>query len=185
MGREPKGIVKPEEYDDLRKRIVEELGSAVDEEGGRKVMEGVYSREDIYWGPYTKNSHDIILTPDCECTLSDRIKDKIIRKNKKAGSSHQRDGILILCGPGIKKAKKITGAHIMDVAPTILYLLDLPVPKSFDGKVLTEIFEPDILKAHPIRVEDIPLEAESTEFVMGRAEEEEIKKRLGGLGYFE
>lgn len=185
MGKEPKGIVKPEEYDDLRKRIVEELRSAVDEEEGRRVMEGVYPREDIYWGPYTKNGHDIIFTPDCECTLSDRIKDKIFRKNEKAGSSHRRDGILILCGPGIKKGKKITGAHIMDVAPMILYLLGLPIPKDIDGRVLTEALEPEILKAYPVRYEDIPLGVEGPKFVMTGAEEEEVRKSLRGLGYFE
>jgi hypothetical protein len=71
----------------------------------------------------------------------------------------------------------------MDVAPTILYLLGLPIPKGFDGKVLTGALEPEMLKACPIRVEDIPLEVGLPEFAMTETEEEKIKKELRGLGY--
>jgi predicted AlkP superfamily phosphohydrolase/phosphomutase len=183
MGREPEGIVQPEEYQEVRHRIIEELNLTVDEPEGRRVFERVFRREDIYWGPYTKEAPDIIFIPDCEYTLNDRMKDDIFKKNKEGRSFHRRDGILILQGPGIKKGKKIMGAHIMDVAPTILYLLGLPVSLGFDGKVLTEALEPDALKANPIRTEDIPLEVKVAGFEMTGTEEEEIKKKLRGLGY--
>ncbi len=185
QGREPEGIVKPEEYDEVRNRVIEELNSAMDEQEGKKVMERIYRREDVYRGPYTKNASDIFFIPHCEYKVNGRIRDDIFKKNKEGGGFHRLDGILILHGPGIKKGRKIEGAHITDVAPTILYLLGLPVPEGFDGGVLTEALEPEAVKANPIRHEDIPLEVESTEFVMGRTEEEEIRKRLGGLGYFE
>jgi hypothetical protein len=73
----------------------------------------------------------------------------------------------------------------MDVAPTILYLLDLPVPEGFDGRVLTECLDPEILKTNPVRFEDIPLETEVPGFVLTETEEEEIKKALRGLGYMD
>ena len=141
----------------------------------------MYRRENIYCGPYTKNAPDIVFIPHGEYTLNDRVKDKIFKKSKAGQSSHRLEGILILQGPGIKKGKIIEGAHIMDVAPTILYLLGLPVSKGFDGKVLTEALEPDVLKAYPINAEDIPLEVEVTGFEMTETEEEEIKKKLRGL----
>lgn len=183
MGRESEGIIKPEEYHELRNHIIEKLNFIVDEEEGRRVIERVYRREDIYWGPYTKNAPDIVFIPHGEYTLNDRVKDKIFKKSKAGQSSHRLEGILILQGPGIKKGEIIEGAHIMDVAPTILYLLGLPVSKGFDGKVLTEALEPDVLKAYPINAEDIPLEVEVTGFEMTETEEEEIKKKLRGLGY--
>jgi hypothetical protein len=76
----------------------------------------------------------------------------------------------------------IEGARITDVAPTILHLLGLPVPEGFDGKVLTEALEPEVLKANPIRHEDIPLNAEVAGFAMTETEEEEIRKKKLNFG---
>jgi predicted AlkP superfamily phosphohydrolase/phosphomutase len=185
MGREPEGIVKPEEYDEVRNRVIAELHSMMDEQEGKKVMERIYRREDLYWGPYTKYASDILFIPDGEYRMSGRIKDHIFKKNREGESFHRLDGIFILHGPGIEKGKKISGAHIMDVAPMILYLLGLPIPKDIDGRVLTEALEPEILKAYPVRYEDIPLGVEGPKFVMTGAEEEEVRKSLRGLGYFE
>lgn len=47
-------------------------------------------------------------------------------------------GVIIMSGCGIKKGIKIAGAHVYDVAPTILTLLGLPVGADMDGKVLVE-----------------------------------------------
>jgi hypothetical protein len=69
----------------------------------------------------------------------------------------------------------------MDVAPTILYLLDLPVPKGFDGKVLTEAQDLDILKTSPVRIEDIPLEVEVPGFVMTETAEGGGKNSTKGV----
>jgi predicted AlkP superfamily phosphohydrolase/phosphomutase len=182
-GREPNGIVQPEEYDEVRNRIIEAMERTVDEEEGIRVFERVYRREGIYSGAYTKNAPDIIFALHPDYYLSDRIGNYIFKKRKDRGGFHRRDGMFILHGPGIKKGEKIERAHIMDVAPTILYLLGLPVPKDFDGKVLVEALEPDVLKAYPIRTEDISLEVEGTDFVMTKTEEEEVRKSLKGLGY--
>ena len=86
-------------------------------------------------------------------------------------------------GKGVCRGKEIKGSGIIDVAPTILYLLGLPVPSGFDGKVLTDALEPDLLRAYPIRKEDIFLEVESKGFVMTETEEEKIRKNLQELGY--
>lgn len=185
MGREPEGIVRPEEYDEVRNRVIEKLSLATDDQEGKKVMERIYRKEDIYWGPYTKNAPDIIFVPDCEYTLSGQIKDEFFKKSREGRSYHRPEGILILYGPGIKKGRKIKGTHIMDVAPTILYLLGLPIPKGFDGRVLTEALETHVLKTSPVRVEDTSLVVEVPEFVMEGAEEEDVRKRLRGLGYIE
>jgi predicted AlkP superfamily phosphohydrolase/phosphomutase len=183
MGREPEGIIKPEDYDELRNHIIEKLKLIVDEEEGRRVIECVYQSEDIYWGPHTKNAPDIVCIPHCEYTLNDRIKDKIFKSCKAGRSFHRLEGIFILQGPGVKKGKRIIGAHIMDLAPTILYFLGLSISQGFDGKVLIEALEPDTLRGYPISAEDIPLEIEGVGFEMTATEKEEINKKLRGLGY--
>ena len=56
---------------------------------------------------------------------------------------HKLHGIFLACGPGIKESVEIQGASIYDLAPTILHLFGLPVPKDIDGRVLKEIFNED------------------------------------------
>jgi arylsulfatase A-like enzyme len=44
-------------------------------------------------------------------------------------------------GPGVQAGKTLDGAKIIDVAPTILHLLGVPVPEDMDGRALVEILE--------------------------------------------
>ena len=60
------------------------------------------------------------------------------------------DGLLLLRGQGIREDSLLTGPEIQDVAPTLLYALDLPVARDIDGRVLTEAFEPATLARRPI-----------------------------------
>ena len=45
-------------------------------------------------------------------------------------------GLSALRGPGIMPKARVKGGHVMDVAPTILELLGVPVPDYIDGKPL-------------------------------------------------
>jgi len=54
---------------------------------------------------------------------------------------HSPYGIIVAAGPGIKKDERIYGASLIDMCPTILSMLGLPVAKDFDGKVLMNMFE--------------------------------------------
>jgi hypothetical protein len=53
-------------------------------------------------------------------------------------------------GPGIKKGCRVEGASVLDITPTILYAMSLPVPSYMDGNVLKEIWEPERLTSQPI-----------------------------------
>ncbi len=54
---------------------------------------------------------------------------------------HSPYGIICMSGQNIKKDERIYGATLLDIAPTILAMLDLPIGKDVDGKVLTSAFE--------------------------------------------
>jgi hypothetical protein len=60
------------------------------------------------------------------------------------------DGILLLAGAGIRPGSRPAGATVLDVAPTLLYLMGLPVARDMEGRVLTEILEPDFAREHPV-----------------------------------
>src|SRR6185436_19435194 len=61
------------------------------------------------------------------------------------------DGIFAISGPGIIPGQDIGSVSLLDVAPTLAYLLDLPVADDLPGTVATAAFTPDHLTAHPIR----------------------------------
>jgi predicted AlkP superfamily phosphohydrolase/phosphomutase len=54
---------------------------------------------------------------------------------------HRKEAIFYVCGPEINKEKRIGNAVMWDLAPTILFLLNRPIPREIDGKVLKGIFE--------------------------------------------
>ena len=54
---------------------------------------------------------------------------------------HRQFGIFVAAGPNIKKNEKVFGLGLVDVAPTILNMFDLPIGKDMDGKVAFDIFK--------------------------------------------
>lgn len=53
---------------------------------------------------------------------------------------HRSHGLLVAHGPGIRRDQIVHGATLLDLAPTILTLLGVPVAKDMDGHVLTTMF---------------------------------------------
>ncbi|HVR71376.1 MAG TPA: alkaline phosphatase family protein [Vicinamibacteria bacterium] len=58
------------------------------------------------------------------------------------------DGVLLGVGDGIRAGAVLKEASVLDVAPTILYLMGLPVARDMEGRVLTEMLEEDFTRAH-------------------------------------
>lgn len=58
-------------------------------------------------------------------------------------------GILAFHGPGVRRGVDIGTAEVTDFAPTLAYLLDLPVADDLPGRVLDEVFLPERLEARP------------------------------------
>jgi predicted AlkP superfamily phosphohydrolase/phosphomutase len=60
------------------------------------------------------------------------------------------DGVLLVAGEGIRPGATPARASVLDVAPTLLYLLGLPVARDMEGRVLTEILEPEFARQNPV-----------------------------------
>ena len=63
---------------------------------------------------------------------------------------HGPPGILVVHGPGVRRMR-LERAHVLDLFPTILHLLGVPVPEDGDGRVLTEALAPAALARNPVR----------------------------------
>jgi predicted AlkP superfamily phosphohydrolase/phosphomutase len=60
------------------------------------------------------------------------------------------DGFLFAVGDGIRAGASVQRASVLDIAPTILYLMGLPVARDMEGRVFTEILEPSFMRDHPV-----------------------------------
>ena len=69
-----------------------------------------------------------------------------------SSGTHDRapDGFFIAVGDGVRPGAMLQKASVLDVAPTILYLMGLPVARDMEGRVLTEILDEDFARAHPL-----------------------------------
>jgi tetratricopeptide (TPR) repeat protein len=54
---------------------------------------------------------------------------------------HRQFGIFVAAGPNIKKNEKVFGLGLIDIAPTILHMFNLPIGKDMDGNVALDIFK--------------------------------------------
>lgn len=60
------------------------------------------------------------------------------------------DGLLMMAGPGVAHGKPLGKASVLDVTPTLLYYLRLPVGKDMDGHPLTRVFQDASLSGKPL-----------------------------------
>lgn len=64
---------------------------------------------------------------------------------------HGPPGILLMMGGPVKPGTVLQGADILDLYPTMLYLLGLPVPQDVSGKILLDALDPEFVRQHPVR----------------------------------
>ncbi|MBP1634709.1 MAG: hypothetical protein H6Q10_1283 [Acidobacteria bacterium] len=71
--------------------------------------------------------------------------------NPRLSGTHENapDGFLLAYGAAISPGRK-RRASVVDVTPTILYFLGLPVGRDMDGYARTDIFVRDFVDARPI-----------------------------------
>ncbi|MCH8083555.1 MAG: alkaline phosphatase family protein [Myxococcales bacterium] len=115
------------------------------------------------------------------------------RGGKVTGGHHQgesKNGIYLMAGAGIApRGAQGPDIHVTDIAPTILYLVDSPVPAHMTGKVALELLDPRLLAQRQVR--QSPALSRDDRLLSAGAEskvvplEAERIERLEALGYFE
>src|SRR5262245_9259089 len=98
---------------------------------------------------------------------------------------HRPEGIVILAGNHVRHGEGEERASILDITPTVLYLLGLPVGRDMEGRVLEKAIDPTFLAARPprtIATHEVVSHREAEKAVPTDADER-IKERLKSLGY--
>lgn len=197
QGRQPEGIVAPEDVDSLLERVRDVVSNLTDPATGRQLVRGVYRREDLYHGPYLDDAGDLVIEWDREA-LGDALCYQsegtpiIVEAPERGGAegrwtgTHCHHGVFIARGPYIKPGGVVETPCLYDVAPTILYLQDHPVPNDMDGRVLAEIFAGGRLERKPVRwMEPISSAIGADLPALDAGEARQVEDRLRGLGYID
>ncbi|MGD8623305.1 MAG: alkaline phosphatase family protein [Anaerolineae bacterium] len=188
-GVRPQGIVQPgQAYEALKERIAREALALRDPYSGQPLVERVYRREEIYSGPYLARTPDLIIQPRgweyMAFGHADFGSNKLVEPIIGLSGHHRPDGLLIVAGPGIRPGTQLEGASILDLAPTILHALDVPVPHDLDGRVLAEAFADASSLARPVAYSQADIYKDGASGPgLSDDEMEEVQDKLRGWGY--
>ncbi len=138
-GREPKGTIERSRYDEVRNRLKRELEGLTDDEGSHMgtrvfkpeeiypVVNGIAPDLIVYFGDLTWRSVGSMGIGSIHTFENDTGPDE---------ANHSQHGIFVMKAPEIEARGKVSGLHVMDVAPTVLHCLGLRVPEDMEGKVI-------------------------------------------------
>jgi predicted AlkP superfamily phosphohydrolase/phosphomutase len=187
-GQRPQGIVSTAEYEDLRDSLAAAALEFSDPVDGNQVVRKVYKREEIFHGPSTQRLPDLILHTDRARYVSfghaDFGSNKIIEPSEGQTGHHHMVGVLGLVGAGIKEEHNLAQASILDLAPTILHYMGLPVPSHMDGQVLVGAFSEEFMRENPITHLDTDISGENNDAGYSSDDEKEmVLERLRDMGY--
>ncbi len=139
-GREPQGIVPAADYERVRDELVAGL-TAIADEKGVNIGTKVYKPQDMYRECRNIPPDLIIYFGDLDWRSVGSVGyGRIHTAENDTGpddANHAQHGIFILYDPRQNLGgRKLEGLHLMDVAPTVLDIMGLPVPEDMLGKVI-------------------------------------------------
>jgi predicted AlkP superfamily phosphohydrolase/phosphomutase len=190
QGRDRCGTVPMREYVGLCEALRAALLAWRDPHTGAAVVERVWQRDELYHGPCVAVAPDLVLelaTPGgysyvgipsygAEGPAVEAL-DPTALGGKLAGmsGSHRRDGLFMLRGGRVQPGR-VDGAHIADMAPTVLALCGVAAPADWDGRALAALREGAVAPA-PLSGQ-VPRETD-----YDAAQAADLQRRLEQLGY--
>jgi predicted AlkP superfamily phosphohydrolase/phosphomutase len=198
----PHGIVRRgREYEELREEIVGKLEGLTDPSTRERIVERVYRREELYHGDCLSKAPDLLVTwKDFEYNTrrgysgggngllgsSLEFSDVSGYSSLQKSGTHHVDGIFIARGPMVRNRDSFSGARIIDLAPTILYLLGESILGDMDGRIIEEIIQDTFLLKNPAQHgSGGDSDEKTTSVYYDQSEQEYIRDKLKGLGYID
>jgi predicted AlkP superfamily phosphohydrolase/phosphomutase len=83
--------------------------------------------------------------------LGKRLLERVLGDPELSGThDHGPDGFLIAYGASVARNRNLARGSVVDLVPTMLYFMGLPIGRDMDGFARTDIFQPAFSEAHPI-----------------------------------
>ena len=192
-GRQPSGCVDPADARTVLDDIKTRLQALTHPETGEPLVEQIYERDDLYSGPYASMSPDLtVVLGDWKYRtigLYDFTTNRMISPAFGPTGDHRLEGIFVGHGPGFRAGGQLANnANLLDIAPTALHLLGVPLPSDLDGRILREAVDSSQLpesEEESLKPESFSDLSSSPQDDSGYSDEDEaiIQQRLADLGY--
>ena len=191
-GRQPEGWIEPgADYERRRRDLCERLAALRD--GDARVFEMVAPREDVYRGAATERAPDILLQSARSHGLWFGLWPEFTGRSWFARydvngyrGTHDPEGIYVAAGRGVAAGGAAEPARIESIAPTVLALLELPIPDGMEASPLLHVLTPAARAATPIRfVPDAARDAAGTDGWESAEDQAGVAEQLRALGYLE
>jgi predicted AlkP superfamily phosphohydrolase/phosphomutase len=143
----------------LRYALPSEFGDVTEDERRRfgRVLEQQYALIDDALGRALTavGADDLLLVVSGygmePLSLGGRLLERLIGDPEISGThAAAPDGFLIAYGGAVAKGRSATRASVVDVVPTVLYFLGLPIGRDMDGYARTDLFRRSFTDARPI-----------------------------------
>lgn len=189
VARKPGQVgIASNEYESFRDRLIDELLAERDPEDGSAIVQKVMTREEAFAGTNNERCPDLTVILCDHGFVSTLNTEPIWWTRPEVSGTHRPEGIFMARGPGIPCGERIAEQSILDVAPTLMHSLGIPIPSDFEGSVMSGVFDESFLEDRPVEVGEatiaVDLEA-SRDQTAEEAEDEVILDRLKALGYVE
>jgi predicted AlkP superfamily phosphohydrolase/phosphomutase len=185
QGREPHGSVTLDRYAAARQKVIDVLNTLIDPGTGQPLVDRIIPREEAAHGPYADQGADLHLILDGYKTIAFPLfatEGRVLTPQIRGDSGcHRLHGIFIGSGAAFAHGAAVNNARIIDLAPTILHVLNVPVPEDMDGRVLADALAPE-LRAQATQV-GAAATTSTAQVDFTEAEQAEVEERLRALGY--
>lgn len=148
--REPQGIVSPgTEYQDLLGSLCEELSQLKNPANGLKAAEQVVKMDQVFEGAHRGGLPDAVISWNLGARILDAVESPtagLIRQQAGYAISpfytgnHRPTAFVLARGPALAAGQTLEGGHILDVAPTLLAMSGVDVPRQFEGRAWSSFF---------------------------------------------
>jgi len=175
-----------QEYEDLIKYLIQKLFELTDPEDHEKIVDNVFRKQQIYSGQYLEKAPDLFLVMRkmTYMTSTSLLRHQIVEPSSGYSASHRMEGILFMHGKNLRRGQTLRNCNIMDLAPTVLYLMGVRFPSDIDGRVLLDAFQPSYVKTHPVKSKEKARSLIARKrYDLSEKDEQKVKERLKALGY--
>jgi len=131
VGRDPGGIVSPDDFDALLAEIEAELIAFAP--NGRRLVTRTWRGIELYPGPAREAIPDLIFEVVPDHMVLANATNGIFTRHDPPRPEHRLDGIFVASGPGVAQAFERERFHVFDVAPIALHLLHQPLYVEMTG----------------------------------------------------
>ena len=102
---------------------------------------------------------------------------------KRYGHDHAPDGIIACFGAQARTGARIASASVLDIAPTVLFLLGLPQGQDMPGHVIQDCIAPERLAAQVPAIKSWEVVPRPGTQPLLSGQEDQMMKQLKALGY--